>query len=311
MDSSTAANDPRAPGRKTRTVRSGEKRRESNRRAQQAFRDRQKARREAEVAAVPKPRVLRPRPATERPLMVPRADSPPAPASTREPVSDTSPTPTANPCPCPLGQAQEQAQAQALALADPLANAKRLLPTTIFSAVLHNALALRLGLDYISSCHGACISPFFRAGTPGDSPSALLASVHATLGPHLPASLRPSLTQVLVPHHVSLDLIPLPAFRDQAIVLSAALPDAFNPWELKEDIYARGGLACLEAGVPWDKGCWVAEPWFLRKWSLLVDADKDGLCRSEAVTRALASAWTSSLPPRADGVGHFTDDGFT
>ncbi|KAM6476782.1 hypothetical protein HDV62DRAFT_374511 [Trichoderma sp. SZMC 28011] len=40
----------------------------------------------------------------------------------------------------------------------------------------------------------------------------------------MPANLRPTLSQLLIPHHASLDLIPLPLLRERAIMLSAAMP---------------------------------------------------------------------------------------
>jgi hypothetical protein len=179
-------------------------------------------------------------------------------------------------------------------LPDPLLNAKRLLPTRIFSAILHNARLVRIpASDIRGGCSVSNLSPFFRPSSPSSTPSALLSSVHATLPPDTPATLLPTLTQVLVPHHVSFDLIPLPRFRDQAIMLSMAMPSVYSAWELKVDIYERGGMTCFEVGVPWERGSWVAEPWFLRKWSIMVEDEKDSLGKSAAVVEALARVLNS------------------
>ncbi|KAK8100255.1 hypothetical protein PG999_010629 [Apiospora kogelbergensis] len=192
--------------------------------------------------------------------------------------------------------------------ADPYANARSLSQTAIFSALLHNALALGFNLAALADCTNpyACLSPFYRAtATAQDDPRQLVADALACIvrrrdvekavtasankvddAAVVPASLRPTLAQILVPHHASLDLIPFPQFRDRVIMLSAALPHQFNLLELKKDIYAFGALrvATTAASVaggcivgsklscqPWEPQCWEARGWFLRKWSLAID----------------------------------------
>ncbi|KAH7313717.1 hypothetical protein B0I35DRAFT_435721 [Stachybotrys elegans] len=159
-------------------------------------------------------------------------------------------------------------------LADPMMNGLRLLPTQFYTALMHNARALRFDPGMFDSCaHQSCPSPFYRSSTPQDDPTALHASVLATMDASTPATLLPTLMQVLIPHHACLDLIPLPSFRDQAIVLSAAMPFTFNMRELKLDIYQRGGMTCRGEGQPWVKATWEAERWFLRKWRVVVDGE--------------------------------------
>lgn len=66
-------------------------------------------------------------------------------------------------------------------------------------------------------------------------------------------------------------------------MLSAAMPHAFNNWELKLDIYERGGLKIWrlkgESGrdtyPPWDMKSWEAAPWFLKKWCMLMGREYD------------------------------------
>jgi hypothetical protein len=200
-----------------------------------------------------------------------------------------------------------------MCLADPQRNAIQLLPTTIFSAVLHNALSLGIDLDSLGACGPEYISPFYRPTTPADDPSTILASIMSSLSPSPPDNLRPTLTQVLIPHHASLDLIPLPQLRERAIMLSAAMPEVFNMWELKLDLYTRGGLTVWrrqggcstgtndsERGSgcqPWDKSSWEAAPWFLRKWSMAVDGENGELGRQSQWWRELRGEDDALAPP--------------
>lgn len=190
-------------------------------------------------------------------------------------------------------------------LPDPYANAIRLLPTTVFSAILHNALALGIDPSVLAGCNADArrpSSPFFRPNGPGTDPAALLAGVRNSLPPGAPSHLIPTLAQVLVPHHASLDLIPVPLLRERAILLSAAMPSAYDLHELKLDIYVRRGLTVWAhdwrrgpgtggAGMggcqPWDMRSWEAAPWFLRKWSVAVDGEGGELSKQSAWFRAL------------------------
>lgn len=111
-----------------------------------------------------------------------------------------------------------------------------------------------------------------------DNPAALIAvPSHESL----PASLKPTPAQILIPHHASLDLVPLPRLRERAILTCAALPHVFSLWEMKLDIYTRNALEChsrdTSSGVtlqPWDRRSWQAAPWFLSKWEMVVDTDE-------------------------------------
>lgn len=155
--------------------------------------------------------------------------------------------------------------------------------TTIFTAMLQNALALGFDLLEMSACAATYMSPFYRADAkPQDNPSQLTSQALAMTGRDVdtvPFSLRPTLAQVLIPHHASLDLIPFPQFRDRIIMLSAGLPHLFNLWELKMDVYVRGALvvssSALQSGTcqPWNWKSWEATPWFLRKWSMAVNSE--------------------------------------
>ena len=98
-------------------------------------------------------------------------------------------------------------------------------------------------------------------------------------------------------------------------MLAAAMPHLFNLYELKLDIYVRGGLmpwrennhnditspendmfnidpdplyqditfevpqreARRNICEPWEESSWEAAPWFLQKWSLVVGGEKGDL----------------------------------
>lgn len=166
----------------------------------------------------------------------------------------------------------------------------------VFSAIMHNAIRLGFDLNEVAACNFTYISPFCQPNaTPQTEPKDLLKSANLPMPSAMPANLRPTLSQLLIPHHASLDLIPLPLLRERAIMLSAAMPFAYNLTEFKTDVFVRGGLmvwsssatklsdevtntkrSCLQ---PWDSECWEAAPWFLEKWSIVVDGRQGELGR--------------------------------
>lgn len=166
-------------------------------------------------------------------------------------------------------------------LADPYQNAISFSQVTILNICAQNANCLGLAPeDFISdNCLSLC-SPFYRPASASDDPTALLAAVSR---PYTPKFLQPTLSQILFPHHPIFDLIPIPAFRERAIMLATTSPALLNSLELKQDILC-GGLVCWGTkygsnhggkGQPWDLRSWEASPWFLKKWRLLVGG-KDG-----------------------------------
>jgi hypothetical protein len=172
-----------------------------------------------------------------------------------------------------IDSSPESTDLVSISLPSPELNSIQLPECKIFSAILQNALALGIDLDFLmASCTSPTqcyMSPWYRRDITPQHDLSLLIS-EAPLG--IPDNLRPTIAQILIPHHVSLDLIPLPQFRDRAIMLGAALPHFFNLHELKTDIYGRGALFLSKnATHSWDWRCWEAQPWFLRKWSMAVD----------------------------------------
>ncbi|KAI1422388.1 hypothetical protein F5Y12DRAFT_620380 [Xylaria sp. FL1777] len=151
--------------------------------------------------------------------------------------------------------------------------------TTVFRACLSNAICIGIDLTELMYCERPCMSPFYRPAVEmHEDPTALITtSSHDSL----PASLKPTLAQILVPHHASIDLIPLPRLRDRAILMCAALPGMFSLWEMKLDIYSRNALRYQDSNTsnestshPWDMRSWQAAPWFLSKWKMVVDTDE-------------------------------------
>jgi hypothetical protein len=87
--------------------------------------------------------------------------------------------------------------------------------------------------------------------------------------------------------------------RDRAILLSVTKPDICDLFELKVDIFHKGGLMVWSSPehrgdnglseswedqsmegrdwVPWNRRCWEAAPWFLSKWAIAVDGDEGEL----------------------------------
>lgn len=157
--------------------------------------------------------------------------------------------------------------------ADPLSNTFQTTRDTLWLAVLNNALCLGFDLEKLAQCSTSYMSPFYRPITTQDSPRDVVAS---TLNTSVPIHLQPTMAQILIPHHASLDLIPLPLLRERAIMMTFAMPDIFDLWELKLDIYTRHALICrryLENGAchPWDSRSWEAKPWFMKKWNMAIE----------------------------------------
>ena len=99
-----------------------------------------------------------------------------------------------------------------------------------------------------------------------DDPQVLIKNAS---NPSTPTHLQPTLPQILFPHHPLLDLLPLPALRTRAVMLAATAPTLIDAVDLKRDIVGNAGIVC-RGEQPWDMHSWVAAPWFLRKWKLLL-----------------------------------------
>ncbi|KAL4867804.1 hypothetical protein BDV12DRAFT_197816 [Aspergillus spectabilis] len=173
-------------------------------------------------------------------------------------------------------------------LANPYTNTLTTNNTSFLTACAYNAACLGISIERFSSydCMSLC-SPFYRSTPTSTDPKSLLAGVIAA-NPFVPTHLRPTLPQILIPHHPVFDLIPLPGLRSRAIILSASVPHLVSMVELKVDII-DGGLVCwggkegyvggrekrkgAGGGQPWDFRSWKVAPWFWEKWKLLLDGE--------------------------------------
>lgn len=141
---------------------------------------------------------------------------------------------------------------------------------TIWRAVFTNAISLGFDIVQLMDCQTNYTSPFYRSINPIDRPRDLVASA---LNPSFPLHLRPTMAQILIPHHASLDLIPIPLLRERVIMMSFAHPEEFSLLDFKQDIYGRRALFCQCEGPdgsyqPWDSRRWRMQLWFLKKWKL-------------------------------------------
>lgn len=150
--------------------------------------------------------------------------------------------------------------------------------TLLLTACVYNASALGITIEQFigssSTCMSLC-SPFYRPYTAmSTDPTSLLSTVSNSA---IPVHLRPTLPQILFPHHPLLDLLPLPALRAKAITFAATAPSLLDLEEFKRDIVERGGIVCSSSSgmqlQPWDMRAWVVAPWFWRKWRVLSQAE--------------------------------------
>ncbi|KAJ5291021.1 hypothetical protein N7478_000272 [Penicillium angulare] len=142
--------------------------------------------------------------------------------------------------------------------------------TRTLLAILNNAICLGFDVDSLMNCSKGTLSPFFRRITPTDNPQDLIATV---LNPLTPVHLQPTMAQMLIPHHPALDLVPLPLVRDRLITLCFAMPNVYDLWELKLDIYVQHGLVFKSDNydcLSWDRKSWEIKPWFGEKWGIPV-----------------------------------------
>jgi hypothetical protein len=143
---------------------------------------------------------------------------------------------------------------------------------TMWIAILTNALCLGFDVGRLAACNTSYMSPFFKSISAQDSAQDLVVS---TFNSSIPVHLQPTMAQILVPHHASLDLIPMPLLRERAIMMCYAMPHAFSLWDFKLDIYTRHALICHRYRADgdcqsWDQRSWEGMPWFLKKWSTAI-----------------------------------------
>lgn len=152
------------------------------------------------------------------------------------------------------------------------------------SAMMANATML--GLSWAELLDEETESPFSRLLT-GSSLTETETETYRTTFAHVKPDLRPSETQVKIVHHPWLDLFPSSTFRERAIKLITAEPPMIDEWDLCQDM-ENDGLVCwgsslgsasssTGSGAPWDLRSYEAQPWFLKKWWILVGGEEDKL----------------------------------
>jgi hypothetical protein len=140
----------------------------------------------------------------------------------------------------PSQQCPQSTTLVSASLPSPDLNSLQPTESKIWSALLQNALALDIDLEFLvrtcTSLTQFYMFPWYRPGVMREHDLGRLLS--AVPSP-IPSSFRPTIAKILIPHHVSLYLIPFLQFRDRAIMLGAALPHFFSLHELKRDIYGK------------------------------------------------------------------------
>jgi hypothetical protein len=153
------------------------------------------------------------------------------------------------------------------AFPDPYRNHLRLHQLCFVAACLTNAPLI--GVAREKACGPDSRSPFYHANLP----AAAIDAVRECFS-HLKKDLQPCVLQVVVKHHVYIDLLPFPKFRERVLALLSANPQALDEASLCRDL-DNDGLVCWGSaagsgsGAPWDRRSWEVRPWFWRKWRML------------------------------------------
>lgn len=93
---------------------------------------------------------------------------------------------------------------------------------------------------------------------------------------HLPLALQPTTIQHRYAHHPFFDCIPIPSFRDRAILATNTTPPLVNRFLICFDLFA-GGLSFV--GDSTAEEAWVFSDDFLVKWGRLLEFDLNDLKR--------------------------------
>jgi hypothetical protein len=157
----------------------------------------------------------------------------------------------------------------------------------LFAAVLENTLAIGV-VDSPQAVFADEASSPFNKDWVASKGSMQLAQIRAKFS-GAPRDLQPVDVQITVDHHVYLDVIPFPSFRESVLKAIAHDPPLLDEDELCYDICSREGFIVwgsqgndrgMEAGRLWDMRSWEPKPWFLRKYHFLVGGWEDEMWRS-------------------------------
>ncbi|KAL2012426.1 hypothetical protein VTN00DRAFT_5144 [Thermoascus crustaceus] len=125
--------------------------------------------------------------------------------------------------------------------------------------------------------------------------------------------LRPGVAQLLNHHNAYLDTLPFPVFRERAINLICTNPSMIDERELVQDLL-NNGLICWTpdqngsnaagvTGAPWDFRSWEAQPWFLRKWWILVGGTEGEMYLQTVWWRGMRGESIGDLLPSNERLG--------
>lgn len=175
---------------------------------------------------------------------------------------------------------------------------------SLFGAVIENTLALGVtsAAQLIFDTDGS--SPFSKAWLQNKG-SMPLSDIRARFT-STPKDLQPVDIQITFDHHVYLDVIPFPSFRDKALKALTCDPPLFDEDEMCMDMTSEGGLVVwgsqdnsqgMEACRSWDMRCWEPKPWFLRKYWYLAGGWDDEMWRAARWWHALRNERLGTRPP--------------
>lgn len=187
---------------------------------------------------------------------------------------------------------------------------------SLFAAVMDNTLAIGClqGMQLMWSEDGN--SPFNKdwavvSDGSGLRRQLLISQIRSQFAA-APKDLQPVDEQITMDHHIYLDVVPFPTFRQRALQALAHDPPLFDEYELCEDISNNNGLVVwgslgndqgMEACRPWDMRSWEPKPWFLRKYSLLVGGWDDDMWKAARWWHAMRNERIGSAGPPSSGRG--------
>jgi hypothetical protein len=150
-----------------------------------------------------------------------------------------------------LKQFEKHVQSQHLLHSPPVEMLTSVIKFNLFRALKGNNESLGFGTEW-RQADG--ISPFFGYKASSEFEAS-----------RYPANLRPILLQNTVEHHPWIDLLPLPAMRENILSLGEAYDDEPLCHDILEDLEdGRSGL--IVWGDPWEPASWEITEGFARKW---------------------------------------------
>lgn len=181
---------------------------------------------------------------------------------------------------------------------------------SLYAAIMDNTLAIGClqGMQLLFSEDGA--SPFHNHNNKPGAP--LLSHVKSQFAA-VPKDLQPVDEQITTEHHIYLDLLPFPSFRQRALQALAQDPPLFDEDELCVDISTNNGLVVwgalgnnkgMEACRSWDMRSWEPQSWFLRKYWFLVGGWEDDMWKAARWWHAVRNERIGAAePPQSGGAG--------